>query len=203
MKKSKKIILFLITIFIELVLLLILFLYKLDFCLLFVFLILVFTISYLVYYCWTTRNEDALYKSSLNDILKSYNSILVKLICLPEFTDRNIIIVANFDDLIIAQMEIRKPISYFEELNSCTFILQEGQDSYIYILKKNNLVKPIIQNYLDNANSKKAKTYSNLLSDIEKTTIIKLENSKSYKISPIRKKKSKEIEILSFDTEIL
>lgn len=203
MSKVKRIILLIIAIIIELILLLILFFNKLVFYAIFVSTLLILTISYLFNYCWSTRNEDAIYKSSLHDILKNYNSILVKLLCLPELTDRNIVRVAELDDLIVAQMEIRKPISYFEEVASCTFILQDNKDSYIYILKKNNSVYPIIQNYLDDHNLRKAKTYTNLLSDIDKTTIIKLENSKSYKVSPIRKGKKQETEILSFDNEVI
>lgn len=203
MSKRKRIILLITAIIIELIIFVILLLNSLTIYLLFISTLLVITTFYLIYYCWTTRNDDAIFRSSLNDILKNYNSVLVKIISLPDFTDKNIVRVADLDDLIVAQMEIRKPISYFEELDSCTFILQDNQDSYIYVLKKNNLVKPIIQSYLDNNKLKESKTYSNLLSDIDKTTIIKLENSKSYRISPIRKSKDKETEILSLDSEII
>lgn len=203
MSRIRKLILLTVASVIELIVMLVLLFNNLIFYVMFTLVLLIITLGYLFYYYWNTRSEDAIYKSSLNEILKNYNSILVKIICLPDFGERNLVRVANLDDLIVAQMEIRKPISYFEELDSCTFILLDNKEAYIYVLRKNNIVRPIIENYLNNAKKERPKSYSNLLSDIDKTTIIKLENSKSYRISPIRKKKKQEIEVLSLDNEVI
>lgn len=187
----------------ELFIIVILFFNNLAFYNIFVFVLLIITVGYLASYCWNTRNDVAIYKSTLTEILKNYNSILVKIVSLPDFGTRHLIKVAELDDLIVAQMELRKPILYFEELDSCTFILLDEQEAYIYSLKRNASVRPIVDNYIANCRKEVCKTYSNLLSDIDRTTIIKLENSKSYKISPIRKNKNQENEMFSLDNEII
>lgn len=203
MERKRIICLFSIVLTAEILLITILFIQRLRFYNIFLIPLLIITTYAFFDYYWNTRNEDAVYNKKLNEILRNYDSVLVKIVSLPEFEERNIVSVAELDDMIIAQMEIRKPISYFEELCACTFILLDEKEAYVYVLKKNDLVRPIIQEYIDNSKKKDFKTYTNLLSDIDKTTIIKLENSKSYRISPIRKQKEKETEILSLDNEII
>ena len=44
---------------------------------------------------------------------------------------------------------------------------------------------------------------SEMLRDIEKTTIVKLSNKKSYKISPVRKKENKVKQMIYDDIELL
>lgn len=135
-----------------------------------------------------TKSSEAIYKSNLNQILKSYDSILVKANNFPRLSDKNIIMVASIDDLIDAQLEIRKPIYYRMEVNACSFILLDSNEACVYILKENqehSTSLEIIINEIEKAKSKKDVDYS-VLEDIEKTTIIKLENAGAFKVSPIR-----------------
>lgn len=135
-----------------------------------------------------TKDGEAIYKSNLNQILKSYDSILVKANNFPRLSDKNIIMVASIDDLIDAQLEIRKPIYYRMEVNACSFILLDSNEACVYILKENqenSTSLEIIINEIEKAKSKKDVDYS-VLEDIEKTTIIKLENAGAFKVSPIR-----------------
>lgn len=147
-----------------------------------------------------TRSIETIYKSRLNQIIKNYDSILVKANNFPRLSDKNIIMVASIDDLIDAQLEIRKPIYYRMEVSACSFILLDSNEACVYILKENpeNLSSlEIIIKEIEKAKEKKDIDYS-VLENIERTTIIKLENAGTFKISPVKdiKKNSQEEEFV-------
>lgn len=141
------------------------------------------------------------YESELKYILNTFDSILVKSNSVPNLDERNIINVMSMDDLVDAQLEIRKPICYVRQTESCSFILLDDKEAYTYILKSNEDVVSPLEIEIKNLKAKRRNVDgidSEMLSDIEKTTIIKLPNKKSYKISPVRSKvvKEEEIEII-------
>lgn len=145
----------------------------------------------------TTRSDEAQYKSKLRQILRTYDSILVKSKNLPKLDNLNIIRVDTIEDLVDAQMEIRKPIYYQEQTESCAFVLLDNMTACFYTLKVNDAVLcplEITINELDiiNKNSQKALEEDipeDLLSEIEKTTIIRLKKGKYVKVSPLRNRK--------------
>ena len=149
--------------------------------------------------CFNSRDEESVYKSNLNKLLKTYDSILVKSSTLPSLDDRNIIQVESFQDLINAQLEIRKPIYYKLQVSCCSFLLRDDKEACTYILKSNdNVVSDldILINEKNIVDKKKEKDDYSILKNIDKTSIIMLDNSKSFKVSPIREKKKDDIEIL-------
>ena len=93
------------------------------------------------------------------------------------------------DDLVDAQIEIRKPIYYMiEGEDSCSFVLLDNSEACIYILKQNeNVTSPL--ELIINEYEKHNDIDASLLEDIERTTIIKLNNMKSFKVSPYKKNK--------------
>lgn len=142
-----------------------------------------------------TSSPARAYESNIRNILNTYDSILVQSNAVPKLEGRNIINVETIDDLVDAQLEIRKPICYYKQTESCSFALLDDKEAYIYIEKLNpDVVSPleieIKENKLKNKNQEEMD--SEMLRDIEKTTIVKLSNKKSYKVSPIRKDKKKE-----------
>ena len=147
-------------------------------------------------------NPNRAYESKVKDILNTFDSILVKSSRVPELEGRNIIIVESIDDLVDAQLEIRKPICYHRQSESCSFVLLDDKEAYVYVEKLNPEITSAVEIEIDNLRikSKNADEMdSEMLRDIEKTTIVKLSNQKSYKVSPVRKKKrvvEEEIEIL-------
>ena len=151
-----------------------------------------------------SRSDDSVYKSELNRILKTYDAVLVKCSSLPSLEGRNIINVETINDLVNAQVEIRKPIYYKLQLSCCSFLLLDDKEACTFVLKLNNEVVSELEILLEEEKIKRNKVdedYS-ILDDIDKTTIIKLENSKSYRVSPIRKK-TIEIENLELEkTEV-
>ena len=151
-----------------------------------------------------SNNPEKKYESSVKQILNTFDSILVKSNSTPELEGRNIIIVESIDDLIDAQLEIRKPICYLKQAESCSFVLLDDKEAYVFIQKLNEDVKSPVEIEIDNLkikNKSADEMDSEMLRDIEKTTIVKLSNKKSYRVSPVRKEKKqeiKEIEILDF-----
>ena len=145
----------------------------------------------------TTRSDEAQYKSKLRQILRTYDSILVKSKNLPKLDNLNIIRVDTIEDLVDAQMEIRKPIYYQEQTESCAFVLLDNMTACFYTLKVNDAVLcplEITINELDiiNKNNQKALEEDipeDLLSEIERTTIIRLKKGKYVKVSPLRNRK--------------
>jgi len=152
--------------------------------------IIVLTI-YLITYIYENKDEQSIYKSKLKKALRNYDAILVESQRFPDLKGKNIIRVTNMDDLIDAQIEIRKPIYYMvENETSCSFVLLDTNEACVYILKQNEEVISPLELIIEEHEKKKNSNDddSSLLEDIEKTTIIKLKN-KTLKVSPYRKNK--------------
>ncbi len=137
------------------------------------------------------------YESTVRDILNTFDSILVKSNTVPTLDGRNVVPVMSMDDLVDAQLEIRKPICYIKQTESCSFVLLDDKEAYVYTEKLNDKVVSPVEIAIQEAkikNKSKAEMDSEMLREIEKTTVVKLSNQKSYKVSPIRKKQQEELE---------
>ena len=141
-------------------------------------------------------SPEKMYEANVKDILVTFDSILIQNNEVPKIDSRNVIIVESIDDLVDAQLEIRKPICYFKQTESCAFVLLDDKEAYVYVEKLNDdVVSPLEIAIKDEKIKNKSvnDVDSEMLRDIDKTTIVRLSNRKSYKISPIRKK-AKELE---------
>ena len=147
----------------------------------------------LLLYMKSSKSFATFYESSLNKKIKSYSAVMVKSEELPVIEDKNIIFLSDFDGLIDAQNAIKKPIFYLKEIETCVFILIDNKEAMVYIYRQDynyetKLKRTISKNKRDIDHS--------ILEDLEKTAIIKLDNTKKYKVSPIRntnqKKKKKD-----------
>ena len=162
--------------------------------------ILAFTVSIVfglfgLHFGFDNRNPDQVYESKVKDMINTYDSILLKCNTVPNIDGRNIIKVETMDDLVDAQYEIRKPICYLKQSESCAFILLDEKEVYVYIEKLHEDVLSPVEIEINNMKFRKKENSdidSEMLQDIDKTTIIKLSNKKSYKVSPIRKNKEEE-----------
>ena len=137
------------------------------------------------------------YESRIKTIINTFDSILVKSSTVPKLAGRNIIVVEEIDDMIDAQLEIRKPICYYKQTESCSFVLLDDKEAYIYVEKLNpSVVSPIEIEIKDITLKQKNSDEmdSEMLKDIERTTIVKLSNKKSYKVSPIKKENKFKLE---------
>lgn len=111
-------------------------------------------------------NKD--YEKKLHKILKTYNSILVKCKNIPILSDKNIVMVENIASIINAQMETRKPIIYFQEIQSISFILLDGTEAYIYILKANETITTELERTINNFDIERNTFVKEILSKIER-----------------------------------
>ena len=72
-------------------------------------------------YRFTKDNDDDKYSVNLNKILKTYDSVLVETRKVPVIESEKVILVNKIEDLIDAQMELRKMIYYFKQTDNCSF----------------------------------------------------------------------------------
>ena len=154
------------------------------------------------------RNPEKVYESNIKSIINTFDSILVKSNTVPKLIGRNIIIVEDIDDIIDAQLEIRKPICYLKQTESCSFVLLDDKEAYVYVEKMNPTVISPVEIEINDIRRKQKNSEdldAEMLRDIEKTTIVKLSNKKSYKVSPVRKDKQIDTDkkIVVDDVEII
>ena len=83
------------------------------------------------------KSSEMIYDGILRSILKTYDAVLIDIEKVPDIDVRNIIKVSSFEKLIDAQIELRKPIFYKMSMNSCSFILLDEEEVYIFVLRMN------------------------------------------------------------------
>lgn len=140
---------------------------------------------------FTSNNPTKVYEAKVRNILNTYDSILVQSNKIPSLEGRNVVNVEKMEDLVDAQLELRKPICYLKQTESCSFLLLDEKEAYVYIEKLNDDVISPVEIELKELKIKERDRDdmdSEMLKGIDKTTVVKLSNRKSYKVSPIRKK---------------
>ncbi len=133
------------------------------------------------------RNEYSRYNSKVKSILKTYDAILVEINDIPVIAGNSIVRVTNFKDLVDAQYEIRKPIYFKNYDNSCGFILMSDKEICLYIVKLNNDIVCPLEEQIEKSKGIDKDSIEKFLNSFDKTGVIKINNDKSYKISPIKK----------------
>ena len=150
-----------------------------------------------IFALFTSSNPTKLYENKVRNILNTYDSILVKSNTIPSLEGRNVVNVEKMEDLVDAQLELRKPICYLKQTESCSFILLDDKEAFVYVEKLNDDVVTPVEIELKELKIKEKDRDdmdSEMLKAIDKTTVVKLSNKKSYKVSPIRKKKDENVE---------
>lgn len=133
-------------------------------------------------------DEYSAYIKNKKRILRTYNSIIVEVEDIPNIAGKNIIKVKSIEDLVDAQLELREPIYYKNDNDSCFFMLLHYNEACIYILKMNDgVVSPTEQSIRYMKEDKDNKEVDeNILDNLENTIVYKLDELRSFKISPIR-----------------
>ena len=157
----------------------------------------------LAIYLREAPDEYSIFIKEKKKILRTYDSVIVEVEEIPNIAGKNIIKVKTIDDLVDAQLELREPIYYKNDNDSCFFLLLHYNEACIYILKINDsVISPTEQSirYMKkDAKAKKQEEDNNILENVENTIVYKLDELRSFKISPIRNET--EIEIVD-DTAI-
>lgn len=128
------------------------------------------------------------FQKKMRNIWKVYDAIMVNTKTLPDLNDRNVVKVVSIENLIDAQMGIRKPIYFKDYVTSCAFVLLGDKEACVLILKEDpEVICPyeiIVENGLKDSSEKDLD--HKLLDNIDKTTVIKIDDDKELKVSPIR-----------------
>ncbi len=139
-------------------------------------------------------DEYSLFIKNKKRILRTYDSIIVEVEDIPNIAGKNIIKVKSIEDLVDAQLELREPIYYKNDNDSCFFMLLHYNEACIYILKMNSgVVSPTEQSIRYMKEDKESKETSNILDNVENTIVYKLDELRSFKISPIRSEQKIEV----------
>ena len=112
------------------------------------------------------------YNKKTKKILKKYDSVLVKIKNIPRFYDKNIMVVSTMEDMINAQMEIRKPVYYFVNENSHSFFLLDGEEALVYIVKNDPTFMCLVEKLILNIDK--------MRNSMVKDTLKKIENAMLY-----------------------
>lgn len=83
------------------------------------------------------------YNKKINKIFHDYDDIIVKVNTYPDVKDKDILKVANFEELVDAQVSLKKPIIYYEihkKRESCFWIIDENQ-VFMYTIKHTDFDK--------------------------------------------------------------
>ena len=78
--------------------------------------------------------KETMYKKDLNNLLKKYDKVIVKLKNLPDFDNIDVLFVDSFDDLLDAVYVTDKPINYYEVIKDkeAIFVLFNDFKAYVY-----------------------------------------------------------------------
>ena len=132
------------------------------------------------------KDEDSLYNSTIRNILKTYESVLVRTKNIPELKGKKVLILPSIEEMSNAQIEIQKPIYYYREEECTSFFITTVDEVLLYINKLNEDIKSSTEILLKEIEDEEQKISTNsanasLLEGIEKTTIIRINGLNEYK----------------------
>ena len=147
---------------------------------------------------------DNPFSREVNRILKVYDAVLVNSKNLPNLSGRDIVVVSTIKDLVDAQATVRKPIYYNLVEDSCSFVLLSEKEANIFILKASENVTCPLETLINEhkTNNNQVDKDRKILDEIDKTTVIQLDNKEEYKISPIREKEEPSIKPVTEQQEL-
>lgn len=138
-------------------------------------------------------DEYSAYIKSKKRILKTYDSVIVEVENIPNIAGKNIIKVKSIEDLVDAQLELREPIYYKNDNDSCFFLLLHYNEACVYILKMNESIVSPTEQSIKYMKVEEDLQSENILENVENTIVYKLDELRSFKISPIRNDKKIEV----------
>ena len=77
------------------------------------------------------KNPQSKYQSTVKNILKTYDVILVEIDNLPDISDRKFVNTTSFKDMVNIEYEFRKPVYYVHDEDSYDFMRTLGAKKYV------------------------------------------------------------------------
>ena len=147
-----------------------------------------FAIFFLIIFFINLHNihkPNGFFYDYVHNIIEKNSNILVEINKFPKFDNKKIYRTATIQDLLNLETSIKKPIYYTYNNDSYDFILIDNKKIYINTIKKDNNIISCLDLYLSELNKKNEKY--NLIEDLDKTTVIKLDKDKEFIVYPLNK----------------
>ena len=100
-----------------------------------------------------SQTDESKYEGQVNRLIKTYSPILVNTNTFPNLSGKSVMPVAQFDDIVNAQAEVRKPVYYVKGKDSTAFYLLNDEMFLIYYVKVNENEKSELEMEIDKMES--------------------------------------------------
>lgn len=170
------------------------FLHAYDYMIVFIALAIVAIIT-TIYYLNHHKTEEDSFNYRFDKLINTYDNIFIKMDSLPDIKDKSIVIIEDIFEVIAKEDENNHHIYYDKGNNTYTFIIIDNDEAFIAFHRLNNddlcpYEKEIRDLKLSQETPKVEENQKEeMLNDLDNTTIIKLNDDREFKISPIKKKK--------------
>ncbi|MBO5530697.1 MAG: hypothetical protein J5970_04790 [Bacilli bacterium] len=150
--------------------------------------LLLFVISLIILLknIFTIKKPNGLFNEYVRTIIDNNESILVEIDKFPDLNNKKIYRTKTIDDLLNMETSVKKPIYYITNNDSYDFILLDNKKVYINTIRKNKNIISCLDLYLSDLNNNKKDQYD-LIEELDKTTIIKVDKDKEYIVYPLNK----------------
>lgn len=150
--------------------------------------LLLFVISLIILLknIFAIKKPNGLFNEYVRTIIDNNESILVEIDKFPDLNNKKIYRTKTIDDLLNMETSVKKPIYYITNNDSYDFILLDNKKVYINTIRKNKNIISCLDLYLSDLNNNKKDQYD-LIEDLDKTTIIKVDKDKEYIVYPLNK----------------
>ena len=106
---------------------------------LFIFIaIFIVLLGFLIYNVATNKSSKDLYYSNVNRIVKNYSALLVES-SIPSLAKKDIIYIKDIDNLANAAIQLKKPIYFIKDPESCAFIILDNNLALVNIYKQSKI----------------------------------------------------------------
>ena len=145
-------------------------------------------------------DKNSSYEKKLNKFLRDYDAIVVECENMPDVKGKNILFVKNISDLVDAELELRKPIYYYKEEKTCTFVISLNDELLVHVMKKEQ-TKSMLEKSIKRERIVKDKSLEDtIVAEKAKEIICKVnieENIENKKIDDLLEA-TRQIEVLDF-----
>ena len=110
--------------------------------------VFVILLGMLVYSVATTKNEKDIFYSTVNRIDKAYSGILVES-SIPNLKNKDIIYVKDIENLVNAAIQLKKPVYFIKDSESCAYIVLDNTNALVNIFKINERSDNRVENIIN------------------------------------------------------
>lgn len=159
---------------------------------LFTILFSIFLLILLIKEILDNKSPESIFNGQVSNILKTYETILVEVDNIPNLKDKKITKTLSFKDIVNLEYEYRKPVYFVHNNESYDFILINKDDVYTYTIKLDSEKNSLLETYFDKLSYiENSDSDLDIIDSLDKTTVIRINGSKQYLVSPVKDKKEK------------